>query len=310
MKKSLIALAVASVFIAPAALAGTTVYGLASVSLDKNAKGFAASAPGSRLGFKGAEKLGNGMSVFWGIETGLNFIAPGNTQVGDRGASAGLGGSMGSVIMGNGGNPYKGAVRGLDLFDGTIASNLDVMNANQGGGNGIAYASPNIGGLSVVVGKAFDNDHVAANGGGGLSMSAQYTAGPLYATVATQAGNTGIGGSNSGITAGGSVSMNAFVVNVVFENAKSVAAGRANITSTNVYLGGKYKLSKTDAVKVAYTSIGDTNIAVSGKTQMVIGYDHNMSKDTMVYALYKTDAANKAGSKADAVVSFGLHKAF
>ncbi len=308
MKKSLIALAVASVFIAPAALAGTTVYGLASVSLDKTNAGFTQSAPGSRLGFKGAEKLGNGMSVFWGIETNVAFDNPGATVLGDRGASAGIGGSMGSVILGSGGNPYKGAVRGLDLFDGTVGANLGVMNNNNGGGNSIAYASPNISGFSVVVGHGIDEDGKGLKEAGGGSIAAQYKAGPLYATVATQQGNNPNGSTAmKGLTAGGSVSMDAMAVNVVFENTKF-----GTVRNTNVYLGGKYSLSKTDAVKVAYTSIGDMNTAgdTSGKTQMVIGYDHNMSKDTMVYALYSTTTANKAGSKAAAVVSLGLHKAF
>ena len=72
MKKSLIALAVAGVFAAPAAMAAdTTIYGQANASFDgvDNGSGGTTtnkvSSNASRLGVKGSEDIGGGNSAIW-----------------------------------------------------------------------------------------------------------------------------------------------------------------------------------------------------------------------------------------------------
>ena len=327
MKKSLIALAVASVFIAPVALAEVTVYGLASVSLDMNDTGAATnnkatkvSSSGSRLGFKGSEVLGNGLSAFFVIETGIDLDSPVPTTLGDRDAFAGLkSDSMGSVKLGNGGTPYRTSTRGLDLFDGTVAANVDTMsNGNKldgGANNSLTYTSPNMGGVTVELAKSFDESGAATDTTGGTAIAAKYTAGAIYATIAHRTRIYAADNELSGTKVGGSYSTDAFAVNLVFENIKDTTAIDAlEAKGTNIYLGAKYNLSSTGAVKLAITTIGDTErlgvTTKNGNRNIVVGYDHTLSKTTKMYALYSTTTANAAAAADPSVISFGLHKAF
>jgi predicted porin len=85
MQKKIIALAVASALVAPAAFADTsnvTVYGVANVSYDlvttKNAAGNGVttnkvSSNTSRIGLKGSEDLGDGLSAIWQVESLINI---------------------------------------------------------------------------------------------------------------------------------------------------------------------------------------------------------------------------------------------
>ena len=63
-------------------------------------------------------------------------------------------------------------------------------------------------------------------------------------------------------------------------------------TDTNCYghkavtVAGKYKLGN-GAIKVAYAKAGELgNKVASGAKQMTVGYDHNLSKRTTLYAIY------------------------
>ena len=319
MQKKIIALAIASALAAPAmALAETTIYGLASVSLDRVNDGAATnattamgvSAPGSRLGFKGSEDLSGGLSTFWMIETNVALDSPGTTKLGDRDAFAGLkSDSMGSVKLGSGGTPYRTSTRGLDLFDGTIASNIGLVSNGQldgGAPNSITYASPDMGGFTVEVAKAFEE---AAIGTGGTAIAAKYAAGPLYAIVAQRKKGTGPGNSTSGVKVGGSYSMDAFAVNLILEKMTDTA-GAVEAKNTNLYLGGKFNISSSDAVKAAFIKRGSTTGATDDAKQITVGYDHNLSKDTMVYALYTKTTDNTTGAADPSAISFGMHKSF
>jgi len=81
MKKSLIALAVAGTFTAPAAFAATAnvdVYGLLNVTVDNvdngvNKKSRITTGNNSALGFKGSEDLGGGLKAIWQVEVNVSM---------------------------------------------------------------------------------------------------------------------------------------------------------------------------------------------------------------------------------------------
>lgn len=82
MKKNLIAVAVAAALAAPAvALADTTLYGQAHLSLDATDDGIDSGlhlqSNSSRLGIKGSEDLGNGLTVLFQLEGAVNFDGSG-----------------------------------------------------------------------------------------------------------------------------------------------------------------------------------------------------------------------------------------
>ncbi len=327
MKKSLIALAVASVFIAPVALAQSSVYGTAHVSLDARDTGATGaetkrttvSSAGSRLGFKGSEDLGNGLSAFFTIETGIATDAPTATTLGDRDTSTGLTSkTMGSVMLGHSGTPLKGATRGLDLFDGTVAGNNGLM-ANDGafnadGGNGLTYVSPDLSGVTVTLGKGFTESALASAGSGEIHASVTYQAGSLYGFVAHGTISTGLLTETQTTSFGGSYGIGAFQLNAVFDRNENTSSIGAVTEWTATYFAGKYNISKTDAVKLAITDVNNSKIGsvttVNGDRQSVIGYDHNLSKDTKVYALYSRLTPNVAPKVTSTIASIGLMKNF
>ena len=77
--------------------------------------------------------------------------------------------------------------------------------------------------------------------------------------------------------------------NVVFSaqlvNSELDAGGVSN--TQNVFnIGGKYNLGSNDAIKAQYSKAWSmTGVANSGANQIAIGYDHNLSKNMVIYAV-------------------------
>lgn len=240
MKKSLIALAVAGAFVAPVAMADVTIYGQANVSVDQLNNGRVTNAQGafhiasdqSRIGFKGAEDLGDGLSAIWQLEQQINFDTSATTAssaltgsggantLGGRDTFAGLSSaSMGTVILGQHDTPYKMATRGLDVFADNVADNRSLMgqisvNTVAGGygyttndarlGNVIAYIAPAMSNVTLAVayvaGAELSAGLAAAtnvvNKGSASSLAAIYADGPIKASLSYQSitvGDTGTG---------------------------------------------------------------------------------------------------------------------
>ncbi len=157
MQKKIIALAIAAAISAPAFAdtSNVTVYGIADVSYDSiktgtpTAAGAAAgvtsnrvSSNTSRLGLKGSEDLGDGLSAVWQIESLINIgdnSATAGTTIGTRNTFAGLSSaSAGTVVLGRHDTPYKISTRAYDLFGDGIADNRAIM-----GGNSFATVNAN-----------------------------------------------------------------------------------------------------------------------------------------------------------------------
>ena len=60
---------------------------------------------GSRLGFKGEEALGNGLSAVFALEMGFDSASGATKSAFDRRAVVGLKGSFGEVLVGRDGTP-------------------------------------------------------------------------------------------------------------------------------------------------------------------------------------------------------------
>ena len=81
----------------------------------------------------------------------------------------------------------------------------------------------------------------------------------------------------------------AFAANFVYEKSSdnSGALGVNKYGHNAYYLSGKYNVTASDAVKLAYTKMGIVGgVASTGAKDFTIGYDHSLSKRTTVYALY------------------------
>ncbi|MFY9261219.1 MAG: porin [Gallionella sp.] len=227
MQKKIIALAVASALVAPAAFADTSnvnVYGVANVSYDfvttKNTAGAGVStgkvsSNTSRIGLKGSEDLGDGLSAVWQVESQINIDNAGTqangglagtaanggavvgqanfgttngnvgNTLGNRNTFAGLSSAtLGTVIMGRHDTPYNISTRKFDVFGDGIADNRSLMGGNGGTAvaafdgrqpDVIAYISPAISGFTGAI--AYLNLAEAANVGTQSKVSAWSMAG-------------------------------------------------------------------------------------------------------------------------------------
>lgn len=368
MQKKIIVLAIAAALTAPAlALAETSVYGLADLSISMVNDGATANSTSSnqltsnssRVGVKGSEDLGGGLSAIWqmegtvGLDAGTTTTpATQSTSLFNRNTFLGLkGDSMGTVVLGLYDSPYKRATRKLDVFiDSVVADNrglngIGMMGSLGGTGvsdrrvsNAIDYTSPNFSGFTVAAASEFGAETSpqpaapANKKGSSLSLAGMYSMDQIYATLAYQTvkfGNAGTGNLAAGVliagTAvddefktfklGGSYAMDQFAVNLVFEQPSFKDKATSTETKgTNLYLAGKFNVSGTDAVKLAYTKRGETKSAgVANKddaSQVAIGYDHGMSKTTTVYALYTKVSQNATGAADPTALSIGMKHTF
>jgi predicted porin len=159
MKKHLIAAAVAGVLAAPA-MAQVTMYGIVEAGIGSTSTSGSTSTTGvvdstvntSRLGFKGSEDLGGGMSAIFGLEARLD------PQTGDvdeakknsffeRGAYVGLSGGFGTVKIG------KLDHQGGENNDATVFGNVGLISGSVEIGsdrnNTIDYTTPAMGGFKL-----------------------------------------------------------------------------------------------------------------------------------------------------------------
>ena len=185
MNKKLLAAALSAAFVAPAALADVTTYGVINSSVEfAKATGATTSsqdfksvnrvtANNSRIGFKGWEDLGNGLKALFTLEYGLAVDA--NTGIGTGTATArqqfvGLTGGFGTVVAGRlqttgldfavassalGSSPALGAfnVVGTGSSIATAAAK-SVVNAGARASNAVAYISPSFGGVTLAYNHA------------------------------------------------------------------------------------------------------------------------------------------------------------
>ena len=316
MKKSLIALAVAGAFAAPAAMAGdTTIYGQANVSFDGVDSGSGGtstnkiSSNASRLGVKGSEDIGGGNSVIWQFEAAVNIDDGTQGTFGSRDTFAGLSGdSWGNVILGGGLNSIgKQAIKPLDLFDDTRGDN---------GGNGasmliyprlndqVVYSSPDLNGFKIKASYGAAAEGASVSGqtkGSNYGLSGAYDNGPLYAALAYESfkggsfGTSGAGGPAAGLALNQTVSLTSLAVaytwdafwgGLTVQRTNDSVNGPASTSRTAYVLSGKYSFG-SDAVKLQYTRAGERNSGTgTNASHYAIGYDHGLSKNTYVYALY------------------------
>ena len=183
MNKKLIALAIASAFVAPAAMADSgnvKISGQLHLSLDSingtgssttdNKRATNVSSNASNIVFSGDEDLGNGLKALWQVQTYMTLGGTGNTDATNTDGLSngqsylGLGGGFGAVLLGKLESPFKVVSRKVDLFNNQVGDTRNLVSAGTASGaisaasnlwdlrpqNTIAYASPDMSGFKGV----------------------------------------------------------------------------------------------------------------------------------------------------------------
>jgi len=299
MKKSLIALAVLAA--SSTAFAGADVYGQARISIDKatNSKMTMADRV-SRVGIKGTEDLGGGMSAVYGMEwdLDLNDNAETSGPFSGRNAFVGLKGAFGTVLAGKHDTPYKLA-GSADLFADTAADSqgstgiIGYGNFDLRATNALAYISPDFAGFHVAA--AVTNNGQSTPSTPSLtdskSLALVYVNGPLKATygyekhggltlnstaesankfnVAYKIGDIGLGYTYEKQDRSGTASDST-------NQLASVSFGMGPITLAAQYGNRDYKTAATDLKR---STVGVV-YALSKRTNTAVAYNHDDANGT------------------------------
>ena len=318
MKKSLIALAVFGAFTGVASAADSVqLYGIIDLGVAHYSNGNGSVTKlgtgiqsGSRIGLKGSEDLGGGLSAFFQAETG--FCANGGSKTQATGAAGGPGadqyctggGFMGRTSMiglkGGFGTVAAGRMYTLTFNDqaavdpfgygltGTI-SNIGTIGAPARASQMVAYISPSFGGFNVAGGYVFGDALSAqpANTTGAYNLHAGYNNGPImvgldYLRVNSSTGNPVakhtmlVGTYDLGV---------AKLAGMYAQNQLGSATGVTGDKLQSFMLGVTVPVGP-GAILASYTQSKDKNVANSTSKQIAVGYTYALSKRTNLYTSY------------------------
>ncbi|MFZ6750534.1 porin [Undibacterium sp. Ren11W] len=329
MKKSLIALAVLSAVAGAAqAQSSVTVYGLVDMGLQRQEIGAtrangatpatasstttaldSGNQSGSRLGFKGSEDLGGGLKANFKLEMGV-FADTGASQGGKtfgRQSYVGLSGDFGAVNFGRQYTPMFIAVDSFDPFStgmtsGTAGSSTSTFGAaayfepNVVGprkDNSVTYSTNDLGGFTANLMYGMGNETPGNNQSGRyLSMSAAYTAGPLFLTGVysdsqAASGKFATRSSLFAATYDFSVVKLAGAYSYIKDEGTTLVALKRDVYS----IGATVPVGAAGNFLVNYITTKNKNheIADADASQAAIGYTHSLSKRTNIYTSYSYD---------------------
>lgn len=195
MKKSLLALAVLGAFAgAASAQTSVTMYGIVDMGYVHESGGADGSVnrlqsggeSSSRIGFRGTEDLGNGLSGIFAIEAGI-LADTGESQLGaniwGRQAFVGLKSkTAGTVTLGRQYTALHNEIVRLDPFGTGLAGNgANIIRDNSRFSNAIKYSTPNFAGFSAEADYSFGENTTGFGNtaGRGYDASVGYVNGPI-----------------------------------------------------------------------------------------------------------------------------------
>lgn len=353
MQKKLIALAVAGLVSGAAfAQANVTVYGVADMYYGYVKAGEAKVNPafnsgglaGSRLGFQGAESLGNGLTAVFQYELAINVDSTGsgstvpalagtstnlnpsngNNNIGDtRQAYVGLAGGFGTVVAGRLQSPgyvYTG------MYDALASSKISPQAILSGGANflgnvtgstisptdyarvnnAIAYLSPNFSGFSGVLAYAA-GEQATGDKEGVWALGLNYAAGPLGVGFVHHDIKNYLGAATAD-------AKEDFVgASYDFKVAKLLGSWQRakldfNDTTNKLYQIGAAVPAGPGSFNVAYGKIKRDQVANGDSKSWTVAYLYPLSKRTTAYTGYNQTSNDSAASYGIASLLMGPSK--
>jgi predicted porin len=322
MKRSIAALSVLCAATGVAsAQSNVTVYGLVDVAVVRESGGAAGSitkvtsgvGAGSRLGFKGTEDLGGGMSALFLLENGFQADTGAMGQGGllfGRQVYVGLQGGFGMVTLGRQYTPQYLAVASIDPFGSGYAGDTKNLMTATGNGtsrmdNTIKYTSPTAAGVVAEVvyapGEVASDNKAGRQFGGGLT----YRAGPLMLRLAYHNRNNDTATLKTtenarNLVAGGTYDIGSTRVHFAYGVNKGINSAIPRNTA-NPFGYATPPVLSTDSrdllvgltvplgVHTLLASFIDKNDRTrfdQDAHQIALGYKYNLSKRTELYAVY------------------------
>jgi predicted porin len=281
-KLTLVTLILSGFALSAQAQSTVTVYGIVDLGLVKSTGETTIERENrsSRLGFKGSEDLGGGLSALFQLET--EILADTGQQQGvlfNRQSWVGLKGTFGSVALGRTKNLIDGATSRIDPFytDGVIGKiNERILRGGVGSSrvnNAITYNSPKVNGF---VGNAqyVLSEVSGADAGYGLLLT--YDEGAL---------------------------------NLHGGYSRAVQSAPSEAEPNLWIVGGGYKFG--DAKVTASYARGDTESSSRGKyNAFVIGLNYKIGKGVILASIGRQEQSNAVADDAATLKEYGLGYAY
>ena len=310
MKKSLLAFALASAFAGTAfAQTNLAIYGIADIGYayfdngtDSTSRLDSGNQSGSRLGFRGSEDLGSGLSAIFTLENGFNLdngtpgqsTATGATRLFGRQAFVGLNSGFGAFKLGRQINPIRNSVEAIDPFAiGLAGAANNVFNTyGDRSDNTINYSLPQniLGGikgeLAYSFGEAPQSTSLGRTWGGAIG----YAGGVFDVTAAYHDVNLVVAGGDAGSAKtaflGGTWDFRVVKVHAAY------AWNKGEDTAGNEILKGKDGMLGLSApvgpgrLLASYIRHKDDRFDDRDADQWALGFTWDLSKRTNLYTSY------------------------
>ena len=310
MKKTLVALAVLAASGAAMAQSSVTLYGIADIWVGKVKGSSAEMGSGgvstSRLGFKGSEDLGGGLTANFTFEQKLDLTnGATNARTFDRQANVGLSGGFGTIKLGRNWNPMDDIFGASNSgFDSALSANAIWLNGYNGAADAqLYYATPEFAGFTAAVSTQLKGNAAA----GKLSaFNIAYATGPVAVALGYEKDEAN--GDQKGTMLNGSYDL----------GMAKLLASYYNTKNTNGVAGAKvnsYQLGADIPLGSALTlSVGYANSKPSGG-QSDSGYgiaaSYSLSKRTSVYGGVRQESRKASNGTADGdFYAVGVRHAF
>jgi len=299
MLKTLIASAVLASLSTPV-FADTGIYGKVNVSVQSSDEGDGSvteiKSNASRLGFKGSEKLEDGLTVFYKYEFQVDVSDESKEKnLKSRNQYVGIKGGFGEVVIGRNDTLFKQSQGKLDIFSDYEADIKVLWEGENRMSDSITYKSPKFNGVQFGVTYVSDEE----NDDSATSISATYgdkalKKGKYYAAIAVDSEMDGYDATR--ITLG--TKIEGVKLGAMFQTQEAVDSGEEE---SGFLVNAQYKVGKFN-LKGQYQTLED----YSGIT---FGVDRKLGKSTKAFAF--VTSFDYDGDKADRdYLAIGLEHKF
>ncbi|MHB0920535.1 MAG: porin [Thiomonas delicata] len=326
MKKTLLSLAMFGAFTGAAmAQSNVQLYGIVDLgfehltydntSVNRIGSGIQS---GSRIGLKGTEDLGGGLSAFFQAETGYcangngpsiyggasqgaqyqaggSYCTSGTTFMG-RTSVVGLQGAFGTFSMGRMYTSYFNAAGSVDPFGVGLTGSL--TNIDQGlatypylrTSQTAAYVTPNLSGFQGSVMYGFGAQPGSTSNGQLYDLNAQYSNGPILVGVDYLHHNLTTSptayNANKMTALYGSYNFGVATVSGYYAQQKGMITSTTAQQDQRVWMLGATVPVGPGSILASYSQNKDNNLANSTSKMYAIGYTYALSKRTNLYTSY------------------------
>ena len=323
MKKSLVALAILAAAGVASAQSSVTLFGVVDATYAHGSgSGVGSSSKSqitnsgynsSRLGFRGTEDLGGGMSASFWLEAGVNndngsgALTSTNNQVGgttggggltfNRRSTVSLASGLGELRLGRDYTPQFWNQTVFDPFGTNGVGTTQTLNSGLGGptavraSNSVGYFLPgNLGGFygqfQYYLGENNQTGLATEDDGKGAGIRLGYANGPVnvaFGSSRTKFATTATTGDIKSNNVGGSFDFG--VASVMALVTRDKVEQTANVTGKGALIGTLIPLG-AGQIRAAYSTY-KTNAATAPKSKKwALGYVHNLSKRTALYTTF------------------------